>query len=101
MKTPNPDVPEKVKEEMSPALLIDTPLELEAYKQKSENVLMGRKIVVTYLSMGLVAAMAVVANYMPVVKELYSEFTSSIILISLTMISGNVAATFVERKFKA
>lgn len=90
-------LPDEVTADSAPH--IDTQIELEAYKQKSENALMGRKIVVTYISLFLVSAMAVIANYMPVVKELYGEVSSTIILLSLTMVSGNVAATFVERKF--
>lgn len=93
------EIKPELAEAQKPDTKIDSEIELKAAQIKADNQGLGRKVLVTFAAMVLVAAMPIVAHFLPVVERLYPEACSSLVLLTLTLTGGNVAATLVERKY--
>lgn len=80
---------------------VDTEIELKSQELSANVSILGRKVIVTVIAMALVVGMLPVAHWLPVVERLYNEATSTLVLLVLSMTSGNVLSTFIERKYGA
>jgi hypothetical protein len=77
---------------------VDTTEEVKAYKAFKESQLNNRKFWLTLVSMLMVVLIACLAQTLPVLEKLFSEATSTLVLLTLTFTAGNVGEYFIKSR---